>query len=278
MRSIRPLLAIGLFALPLACSQGEPPLAVMANAPNTFEVGQAQRVLVGLVDAKTSDFLASPDLAASGRFTAPDGAVIETEAEFLWTVPDVIGIYKLNTTFDQAGTWWVELFADGLPGSTQASFIVGGNDLMPGIGEAAVSVETKTSADYPLEELSSDPDPDPSFYELSLDQALTNGQPTVLVFASPAFCTSQTCGPMLDQVEEVAPSHPGANFVHVEVWDNIAEAADGAELTLSPAVSAWKLPSEPWIFVIDGSGNVAARFEGAMLTEELDQALQALGA
>lgn len=259
-----------------ACSQGEPPLSVVANAPNTFEIGQPQRLLVGLVDAETSEFLASPDLATQGRLTAPDGSISEIPARFLWTVPDAIGIYLLNASFEQEGTWWVELLPESLPASTKASFIVGGSDPMPGIGDPAVAVETKTSAEFELAQLTSDPDPDPAFYELSLDEALSNGQPTVVVFASPAFCTSQTCGPMLDQVESVAPKYTGINFLHVEVWDNVEAAAQGAELELSPAVQAWGLPSEPWIFVIDEQGTITARFEGAMLTEELDQALAEL--
>ena len=31
----------------------------------------------------------------------------------------------------------------------------------------------------------------------SLDELLSNGKPTALLFASPGFCTSQTCAPQL---------------------------------------------------------------------------------
>ena len=38
-------------------------------------------------------------------------------------------------------------------------------------------------------------------------------------------------------------------------------------------VSTWRLPTEPWAFVIDRSGRVAARFEGVFSTGELARAV-----
>ena len=276
MRRLLPLLLF-VAALVGACSRGPAPLAVVANAPGTFDVGEPQRLLVGLVDSETAAFLASPELETTGVLIAPDTTEQEVSTEFLWTVPDRVGIYLIRGTFDQEGTWWVKLRPQGMTESMQASFIVGDDDPMPGIGDPAVAIETRTTAEHELEEISSDPDPDPSFYELSLDQALSNGRPTVVVFASPAFCTSQTCGPMLDQVEEVATEHPGANYLHVEIYENL-DAETFEDLQISEAVTAWGLPSEPWVFVIDGQGRVSSRFEGALGEGEIEEALAAVGA
>lgn len=276
---MRRSVALLIFATALlgACSRGPAPLAVVANAPGTFDVGEPQRLLVGLVDSETAAFLASPDLEATGVLIAPDTTEREVSAEFLWTVPDRVGIYLIRDTFDQEGTWWVKLRPQGMTESMQASFIVGNDDPMPGIGDQAVSIETRTTAEHQLSEISSDPDPDPSFYELSLDQALSNGQPTVVVFASPAFCTSQTCGPMLDQVENVADQYPGVNFLHVEIYENL-DAETFEDLRISEAVSAWGLPSEPWVFVMDSQGTVSSRFEGALGDGEIEEALAKVGA
>jgi len=38
-------------------------------------------------------------------------------------------------------------------------------------------------------------------------------------------------------------------------------------------VARWRLPTEPWAFVIDRKGNVAARFEGVFSTGELARAV-----
>ena len=246
---------------------------MVANAPGTFDAGEPQRLMVALVEADTSAFLAAPDLPAEAILVAPDGQELSTEADFVWTVPDEVGIYLIRATFDQAGTWWVKIKARGMTESMQSSFIVGEDeDPMPGVGDPAISAETRTTADYELDELSTDPDPDPDFYTTSLDQAIASGQPTVIVFATPAFCVSQTCGPMLDQVKAVAQEHPGTNFLHVEIYEN-AHTATATDLQIDPAVTAWGLPSEPWVFVVDENGVVSARFEGTLQEGELEAAL-----
>ena len=263
--------------LATACGIPEDNLAVVANAPGTFAVGEPQRLMVGLVDTETNDFLASPELPATAFLTSPDEQKTEAEAEFMWTIPDVVGLYVVRAAFDQEGTWWVRLRPEGLGQTPPAAFTVSTDDRVPGVGDLAPAVETRTLADHSLEEISSDDDPDPILYEMSLDEALKSGQPTVVVFATPAFCVSQTCGPMLDQVKAVAPEHPNVNFVHVEIYENL-DATSADQLIIVPAVSAWGLPSEPWVFVVDGEGVVAARFEGAMTMDEVEGALASVGA
>ena len=260
-----------------ACGMAEDNLAVVANAPGTFAVGEPQRLMVGLVDDETNSFLASPDRSATAILTGPDQQEVAVDAEFMWTVPDRVGLYLVRATFDQEGTWWVQLQPDGLGATPPSAFTVSATDPVPGVGDTAPVVTTRTLADYPIEEISSDDEPDPAMYQMSLDRALESGRPTVVVFATPAFCTSQTCGPMLDQVKAVATNHPKANFLHVEIYENL-DATDLNDLVVVPAVSEWGLPSEPWVFVVDGNGTISARFEGAMLEGELESALEAVGA
>lgn len=250
---------------------------MVANAPGTFAVGDPQRLMVGLVDTETDDFLASPDLPATAILTSPDEREIEADAEFMWTIPDVVGLYVVRATFDQEGTWWVRLRPEGMGPTQQAAFTVSTTDQVPGIGDLAPAVKTSTLDDHSIEEISSDDDPDPALYQLSLDDALGNGRPTVVVFATPAFCVSQTCGPMLDQVKAMAGTHTTANFLHVEIYENL-DATSADDLIIVPAVMTWGLPSEPWTFVIDSEGIVTARFEGAMKASELEAALEAVGA
>lgn len=277
MRWFSAVLVVAPVLVACGMSGSEENLAVVANAPGTFAVGETQRLMIGLVDSKTADFLASPDLPATAILTGPDEHEIEAAAEFMWTVPDVVGLYLVRATFDQEGTWWVRLRPEGMGPTQQAAFTVSATDPVPGMGDLAPAVKTSTLADHSIDEISSDDEPDPALYELSLDAALGNGRPTVVVFATPAFCVSQTCGPMLDQVKAVAATHPTANFLHVEIYENL-DATSSDDLIIVPAVMAWGLPSEPWVFVIDSEGVVAARFEGAMMTSELEAALEAVGA
>jgi hypothetical protein len=96
----------------------------------------------------------------------------------------------------------------------------------------------------------------------------------VIVFATPAFCASQACGPLLDQVKALRPDHEGIEFVHVEIYDDLQVEVE--DLTPVPAVSEWGLPSEPWVFVVASDGVVSAAFEGAVSDEELTAAVDAV--
>ncbi len=73
------------------------------------------------------------------------------------------------------------------------------------------------------------------------------------------------------------------NFLHVEPY--VLEVKDGrtqpqVDVTGHPkpirAVVEWGLPSEPYVFVVDAEGKVAAKFEGLAYPDELTAALDAL--
>jgi hypothetical protein len=267
-------------ALLVGCgqSQGNLPeesLVIVASSPGTIGTVGEQRVLIGLVNLETSESLASPDLEVTATFTGPTQNVVEAPAEFLWTIEDVRGLYVTRVHLDTPGNWSVALRPAGMSPTSATPFVVTDDVLVPEVGEAAPVVATRTTNEYSLEELTSDPDPEPSFYALSLDEALDNGKPTVVIFATPAFCTSQTCGPMLDQVQALSSDHPDVNFLHIEIYENL-EAETFAELRTVAAVREWGLPSEPWVFFIDAAGIVTARVEGAASEAEIDAAISSV--
>lgn len=265
--------------LGVACAGAAPtPRAVdtfVVVASSDLAVGP-QRVLIALLGPDNSS-LADPALPAEVEFAPVDdpAGAGSAQARFVWTVPEVRGLYAADFTFDVPGTWEATVRREGLaPASIR--FLVAEHPTTPAPGDVAPRSKTFTAADAPLGEISTDPHPHPRFYELSLDRAFASGQPTVAVFATPAFCSSATCGPTLDTVKSVARGHPDVNFVHVEVYTKLA-ASSFEELELVPAVIEWRLPSEPWVFVVDARGVVAARFEGTVAAEELEEALADLG-
>ena len=104
-----------------------------------------------------------------------------------------------------------------------------------------------------LTAISTDPDPDPDFYDLSVADAVANGRPTVIVFATPAFCQTAVCGPTIEIAKQAAEGRDGVDFVHVEPFD--VELARANDLQPIPAMFEWGLATEPWIFVIDAEGS-----------------------
>ncbi|MDP8959953.1 MAG: hypothetical protein M3N51_12400 [Actinomycetota bacterium] len=277
MRSLA-LLVVMVF-VSLACSPTSP-----SQAPSPAQEGLTypvvassdlalgvQRVLVALYDGDTQP-VASPDLPVTLEFHSPGGGrPISTEAGFMWTIPELRGVYRAEVAFEETGEWAVVVHPEGLPVTDPAPFTVQPEAATPQVGDPAPRSETPTAAEGSLAEVSTDTAPDPRFYQLSIAEAVTSGRPTVVVFATPRFCTSQVCGPTLELIKEEAPKYPDANFVHVEVYD--LEAAP-EQLEPVPAVGEWGLPSEPWVFVVDRDGRVSARFEGALAPRELQEALE----
>ncbi|HVR31110.1 MAG TPA: thioredoxin family protein [Acidimicrobiia bacterium] len=263
-----------LSVLAVACGGGTEGVAVVANTQQTLGPGP-NRLLMAIASPDDGTFLSSPDVATVARFFRDGEEVAAVNTDWVWAIPGVRGFLVANVVLPEAGRWEVVLEPEGSPPTPPTPFGVQESSPVPDIGDMAIPAETRTHPEYDLDVISSDADPDPRLYEMSLDEALANGQPTVVAFATPAFCRTASCGPTLDVVRSVMGDHPGVNFVHVEIYADLDEAAAG-RLEPVEAVLAWGLPSEPWVFVMDDGGVVTARFEGATGADELIAALENL--
>lgn len=269
-------LAVVSLALIAGCSGDGSSSAIgfVASSPGSLGTGD-QRVLVGVRDLTTNEMLAAPDreltLVLRDEIGSPLG---QYDGQFIWAIPDTTGLYVFEIDFPGPATYQLDIEAEGLGSLPPVGVISVADPAQVTVGDEAPKSETRTVHDHPLEELTSDPDPAPAFYELSVAEAVSLG-PSVIVFATPAWCTSQTCGPMLDQVQAIAKDFPMVYYVHVEVYENI-DVTNREELVLVPAVEEWRLPSEPWLYVTNDEGVVTAAFEGALSDSELRRALEAV--
>jgi hypothetical protein len=94
-------------------------------------------------------------------------------------------------------------------------------------------------------------------------------KPVVITFATPALCQSRVCGPVVDIVEQAKSRAPGGvAWIHQEIYTD-----NNPSKRVQRPVAAWRLRTEPWTFVIDRSGRIAARFEGAFSAGELERAV-----
>jgi hypothetical protein len=239
----------------------------------------SNRFLLGLLD-KNDAPIGKPgidvqvsfyDLAATGK------QITQTKnMDFIWSTPGQRGVYVTDASFGHAGKWGAEVSIQGagLDETVRASFDVAEDSVTPAVGDPAPKSETPTGADVAdLSEISTDRHPDPAFYRLSVADAVTSGRPTVVTFATPKFCTSAVCGPTLNIVKRVSKQFNNINFVHVEVYKNLD---DPANLKTVPSVNEWKLRTEPWVFVVDARGRIAAKYEGIVGAGELRTELQSL--
>ena len=123
-------------------------------------------------------------------------------------------------------------------------------------------------------------------YETSEADALAAGKPFVLAFATPKFCVTAQCGPTLDRLKAIAAKHPDLTFINVEPYvlepDEDGQlqpvmTGDPPNLTVVPAVEAFGLLSEPYVYVVDADGTVTAAFEIIFSDEEVEAAIADLG-
>ena len=291
--AVRFLGALVVLAL-AACGSGEQ--AGTAPAPSAFEtpylddevypvfvsseitVGR-NRFLIGLLDDQDAP-VGSPRIDMRVEFFDLDRStsdpVTVTDMRWIWTDRPYSGLYANEVSFDRAGRWGAEVrvSGEGLDATVRGSFEVTKEGSTPAWGEEVPAVETPAaSGRRAIARISTDEHPDPSFYRTSVADAIRAGEPFVVVFATPKFCASRTCGPVLDTVKRVARGTQGITFIHVEPYEL---PADPTNLEPVDAALEWGLPSEPWVFLVDRDGRLVAEFEGALSAGELRDALRRL--
>jgi hypothetical protein len=225
-----------------------------------------------------------PDVKA--RFVYVDGdataVLFEAEARFVEWPGGSSGVYVIDgVEFDSAGRWGMIVDVvtdDGAALIGQSGLVVNQESSSPAVGSPAPLSDSKTSSDVAdLSELTTSPTPDPGLYELSIADAIGGGQTTVVTFATPAFCQTATCGPQVEVLSSLRLRHTDSTFIHVEVYDNPDEIdGDLSKARISPLMEEWGLLTEPFTFVIDGEGQIAAKFEGFVTEDELEAALSRL--
>ena len=250
-------------------------------ATKVLEVG-SQRVAFLLNTQKT--LIDAPQVQIS---VAPAGAaepIAQVVADYNPWPYGVRGSYATPIEFPVAGNYrlTVEPTSGEVSGQALIDVEVRAESPVPSIGDMAPGSETKTLGDGAnVFEITTDFEPDEGLYQMSVADAIKSPQPTVIVFATPAFCTSPTCGPQVDTVSELRAAHPDqANYIHVELYDNPQEIQGDLSLAqLAPAAAEWgftQLPewtNESWVFVLDREGIVRHRFEGYATFIELEDAL-----
>jgi len=206
-----------------------------------------------LKDSATAKFVAWPT-AVGGVFVAD----VDLDAP---------GAYEIDVNFTSGG---------GVPVFAQASFIINEEPSTPAIGSPAPASVTHTAGDAEdISHITSSVEPDLDLYELSVHEALLQGKPLVIVFATPAFCVSATCGPQVGELTKVKERvGDRANYIHIEVFEE-PHMIEGQRPTggLVPAIDEWGLPTEPWTFIVDSHGLVQAKFEQFTTVEEIEARL-----
>ncbi len=222
-----------------------------------------------------------------------------------------IGVYVSNVAFDSQGDWGVEVTGTSngqALGPLQTGFTVLEKGQALTIGDPAPRSRQLTVNDVAdISEIDTSFPPRIPMHNLTIADAVATGKPVIVAFATPAFCETRTCGPVMETVMDplYEKYKEQAVFIHIEPYF-LKEARESKGLcavpvfnlelarqgltegpgpcpTLSadqlpPPSESWNLTSEPIVFVIDRQGNIARKFEGIVGPQEVEPALQqALG-
>jgi hypothetical protein len=179
-------------------------------------------------------------------------------------------VYSTELNFPTEGEWLVAAIIkeDGeRKGTVLRDAVVGEFKKIPEVGQKAPKIHTPTAQDVDgdLSKITTRVPPD-SQNKVDYAEALGK-EPVVLLFATPQFCQSRVCGPVVD-VAEQAKEETGdkAAFIHMEIYkDN--DPSKGVR----SQVRAFHLPSEPWLFAINRDGVVSSVVEGAFGLEKMHE-------
>jgi hypothetical protein len=182
-------------------------------------------------------------------------------------------VYATEVDFPSNGEWQVAAVIDEggeLTGTLLPSAIVGEVHRMPRPGQKAPLIHTPTAADVggDLAKITTRIPPDTQ-NEVDYADALGR-EPIILLFATPQFCQSRVCGPVVDVAEQVKQLYGDkAAFIHMEIYNE-----NDPKKGVRPQVKAFRLPSEPWLFAIGSDGTVKEVIEGAFGVRELTRVVK----
>ncbi|HEY5941512.1 MAG TPA: hypothetical protein VIT89_01455 [Solirubrobacterales bacterium] len=219
------------------------------------------RPAVGPFPASIESLATDPAFRADSTVEDPDAAQV---------------VYSAQLDLPSQGNWRLAAIIreDGeLRGTLLPSAAVGEFKRIPRVGEKAPLIHTPTAQDV-NGELSKITTRIPPDTQNKVDYAEALGkEPIVLLFATPEFCQSRVCGPVVDVAEQAKKEYGDkAAFIHMEIYND----NDPAQ-RVRPQVRAFHLPAEPYLFSIDRRGIVRAAVEGAfgldLMHEAIDEAI-----
>jgi hypothetical protein len=187
---------------------------------------------------------------------------------------EVSHLYVAHLKIPTPGKYWVLAKpVGGQPIQGLGNLIVRRNTFSPAIGSNAYPSETPTlqSEGGQASAITTRIPPDRALLRYSIAASLAAHKPFVVVFATPKFCASRTCGPVVDVVDAVRRrfSRTNTRFIHVEIYkDN--DPSKG----FNPWVQEWHLPTEPWVFLVGSDGKIKTKFEGSVSVTELTRAIR----
>ena len=236
------------------------------------------RVPIGIVDHNTPVDDAIVHVRAYSAAGGSSQLKSEADAPFRGEGLEGLGLYVAHLRLDTPGRWLAAITVQrpgGSPVSLPVPFQVLASSTVPAVGNPAPRSHNQTARDVPDISYIDSGNPPDDMHAISIADAIAQHRPTLVVFATPAFCSSATCGPQVHAVQMLEPAYRDRlTFIHVEIYRDFKP--DPSKRQLTQTVVEWHLETEPWVFLIDSRGVINAAFEATTATDELKQAADQL--
>jgi hypothetical protein len=266
--------AVSMSGLLAACGDGgesagaEIPEGEASLAPTiaTFEflTGASHKVPFGL---RTLDNVEVRDADVTVFLRTQEGEVIggPFETTYSEATGTGLGLYVTEIGFDEAGTYELVAVEGDRYGTAAVPVVTPEQSKAPVPGQTAVVVATPTETDDLGYDSICTQDPPCGMHEVSLETALADGKPVMLIFATPEFCQTVVCGPAVGTVDKVRQDGDWGDtvWIHTEIYSHY----DANNPELGKPVKEWNLPTEPWLFSINSDGEIVDRLDGPMLPD-----------
>lgn len=184
--------------------------------------------------------------------------------------------YPLRFTPEEEGIWTTTAEVDGQEVVASFSVDPAADVSVLARGTAVPPVETATTADPRGVDPVCTADPPCPLHDVTLAQALGEGSPVALLVATPAFCATAVCGPVLDVLLAVQGEVPDVRYLHGEVYENPLSVDNVAQATPTALTEDLGLTYEPSLFLIGADGVLVDRLDNVYDETEALEAIQAL--
>jgi hypothetical protein len=228
-----------------------------------------------------------PGPEVEARYIPTPGTPRGGEATEITEPSQARGIFEADgVRFDRAGYWQVAVTAepDGQRMRATAAFPVAERPALPAPGQPALPTKnlTMSSRGVPAAAIDSravtdGKVPDPELHRWTIAEALRQHRPILVVFATPVYCVSRFCGPVVEAVERLWRRYGDrAVFIHVEIYrDYSAQPQE-----INKAAADWLLRNgdltEPWLYLIGPDGTILDRWSSVFDPAEVARELQRL--
>lgn len=243
------------------------------NGYITAEVPQRVAFHAMFMDGATDD--TAPDELEITLSVDGHDPIVETVKAHGRSLAPAPTYYPVYFTPPAGGRYTASATLDGQEVSTVFDVGDKGSSDIPGPGDALPAMVTPTTEDHRDVDPICTQTPECQLHAVSLDAALGDDLPVAYLVATPKFCQTGSCGPVLDVLEEVAADYDGkVTFIHQEVYQSADEAAeDGANAEVTDPLKEMNMISEPVLYITASDGVLAYRFDTVYDGTELRAAL-----